>query len=426
MAYVVEVHCYVVNSEISLAFPTFSISHSLLSLSNHQSLSISAYIRLVIVYLLIQLTKVHGPKRPALLPILCYAKCQVFIQSMGAKSGLRPGHSPDSSSCWSSSSRWLLGPFSSGTVVPTQGSSLLPSPPCVLHPMRAPPLHSSGLQSLLHICALLSVSLVTCQSLQCRLNHSPGMESDTQLPSSSLLVWESSHCESIRCFPKKPSQHAADLELIKSKPTLLPAFVDPRTGIPKQVYCIRVDGASDEGPSHHEVQFLWTEQHLESGCYATLVTCRNSGASYLNLVELQNGCLALGATGKIDEKKLKHNMDLATDVYLSRVDGNPCGETTIRLFKGADSSERQRIRLYLIQYLKGSNIQREAPGMNMDLLSHTCLSPYVILPVLGAQLAQTVDVIEKWICCDTCDRWYHFSCVGLTSEPDDFVCVECS
>ena len=118
-------------------------------------------------------------------------------------------------------------------------------------------------------------------------------------------------------FPKNPSQHAADLELIKSKLTLLPAFVDPRTGLPKQVYCIRVDGASDEGPSHHEVQFLWTEQHLESGSYATLVTCRNSGASYLNRVELQNGCLALGhanlfipstlggscvdsATGKID------------------------------------------------------------------------------------------------------------------------------
>ena len=95
------------------------------------------------------------------------------------------------------------------------------------------------------------------------------------------------------------------------------------------MYCIRVDGASDEGPSHHEVQFLWTEQHLESGSYATLVTCRNSGASYLNQVELQNRCLALGhanlfilstlggycvdsATGKIDEKKLKHNLSCCT------------------------------------------------------------------------------------------------------------------
>ena len=62
--------------------------------------------------------------------------------NMGAKSGLRQSHSPDSSSYWSSLSRWLLGPFSSGSVVPTQGSLLLPSPPCVLHPMHAPPLHS--------------------------------------------------------------------------------------------------------------------------------------------------------------------------------------------------------------------------------------------------------------------------------------------
>ena len=386
------------------------------------------------------------------------------------------------------------------------------------------------------------------------------------------------------------------------------------------MYCIRVDGASDEGPSHHEVQFLWTEQHLVSGSYATVVTCRNSGGSYLNRVELQNGCLALGhanlcipstlggscvdsATGKIDEKKLKHNMDLATDVYLSRVDGSPCGETTIRLFKGADSSKRQRIRPYLIQFLKGSNIQREAlqaeqlslytyfekvwrlrnnhmvQGLPAQyifyLLCSNCKDPdcphticqsgrqevptwyehgptvsYLLLPIpdtshpwgstcsdckgccyghylkpkealtsthtpmseppsviIGtafkklkgksvtdnfveelarktplppddvrlwlshletvsdnrkrgakkasetrrlrkqvqqAQEAQQVasdvcycgicheqyieytDVIEKWICCDTCNRWYHFSCVGLTSKPDDFVRVECS
>ena len=59
-------------------------------------------------------------------------------------------------------------------------------PPCVLRPMHAPPLHSSGLQSLLHICAQLSFFVVTYQSLQCKLNHSPGMESDT--PTSFLFI----------------------------------------------------------------------------------------------------------------------------------------------------------------------------------------------------------------------------------------------
>jgi len=83
-------------------------------------------------------------------------------------------------------------------------------------------------------------------------------------------------------FPKNPSQHAADLDFLKTSSAFQPAFVDPRTGQPKPVYCIRVDGASDEGPSHEEVQFLWTAQHLESGSYATLVSCRNSGSSYLN------------------------------------------------------------------------------------------------------------------------------------------------
>ena len=89
---------------------------------------------------------------------------------MGPKAGLRQGHSPDSSSCWSSLPRWLLGLSSSGRVVLTQGSLLLPSPPCILHPMHVPPLHSSGLQSIFVL--RYPFFLVTCQSLDCRLNHS--------------------------------------------------------------------------------------------------------------------------------------------------------------------------------------------------------------------------------------------------------------
>ena len=66
----------------------------------------------------------------------------------------------------------------------------------------------------------------------------------------------------------------------------------------------------------------------------------DSGASYRNRVELQNGCLALGHVnlfipstlngscldngGKINEKLLCDNLNSAIDVYLSRVDKAPC------------------------------------------------------------------------------------------------------
>ena len=60
-----------------------------------------------------------------------------------------------------------------------------------------------------------------------------------------------------------------------------------------------------------------------------------SGCSYLNCVELQNGCLALAhanlfipstlngscmdtTTGEIDQEKLKANLQAATDVYIER------------------------------------------------------------------------------------------------------------
>ena len=62
--------------------------------------------------------------------------------------------------------------------------------------------------------------------------------------------------------------------------------------VPKTL-CGQVDEAGDEGPSHLEVQFWWTRQHVEEKKAVTLVSSCNSGASYLNHVELQNGCLAL-------------------------------------------------------------------------------------------------------------------------------------
>ena len=177
-------------------------------------------------------------------------------------------------------------------------------------------------------------------------------------------------------FPKNPTQHAADLKMLEHLEPTAQAFVNPLTKTRKCIECIRVDGASDEGPSHEEVQFLWTERHLVTGCVATLVSARNSGASYLNRVELQNGCLSLGhanlfipstlggtcmdaTSGKVDPLKLAHNMELATEVYINRVNGCPCGETTIQLFKGADSTREQERRQHLMLYLKGSNKEKK-------------------------------------------------------------------
>ena len=93
---------------------------------------------------------------------------------------------------------------------------------------------------------------------------------------------------------KNPTQHAADLEILEDKEELSPAFTNPTTGLRKSIDCIRVDGAMDEGPSHEEVQYWWTKRHLMREKVVTIVTTRSSGSSYLNRVELQNGCLSRG------------------------------------------------------------------------------------------------------------------------------------
>ena len=185
-------------------------------------------------------------------------------------------------------------------------------------------------------------------------------------------------------YPKNPTQHYADIEMLSGLPELQPAFTTS-SGLPKRIECVRVDGATDEGPGHDEVRFWWAARHLKHGKLVTLVSSRSSGSSYLNRVELQNGCLSLAhanlfipstlagssfspATGVVDMERVRKNLDLATDVYINRCNNCPCGETIIHLYKGADSASLQEKRKHLLVFLKGSKkkkrqLKREEPDL---------------------------------------------------------------
>ena len=77
-------------------------------------------------------------------------------------------------------------------------------------------------------------------------------------------------------YKKSPAQHTADLNLLCDKVELSPAL-KTSNGKAKDIWCVRVDGAGDEGPSHKEVAFLWTEKHLNEEHHLTCVTTRHSG-----------------------------------------------------------------------------------------------------------------------------------------------------
>ena len=175
---------------------------------------------------------------------------------------------------------------------------------------------------------------------------------------------------------KNPPQHYFDLVMLSNTASLQPVFVNPVTGVNKQIDCIRVDGAADEGPSHEAVQFWWTLWHFTNKKVATLVTTRSSGSSYLHRVELQNGCLALGhsntfipstlagscydeETGTVDQAKLKENLNMAISAYISRVNGCPCGDSNLMLFRGSDSGVNQVKSENLSIFLKGSKRAKE-------------------------------------------------------------------
>lgn len=131
---------------------------------------------------------------------------------------------------------------------------------------------------------------------------------------------------------KSPSQHTTDLQKVENLDVSRHIFLSDGEDIAKEIECVRVDGGADEGPVHHEVQFSWTVRHVARPTKITMVTKRCSGDSYLNRVELQNGCLSKGhsntfipstlcgspfsESGGIDEDKYKANMSAALDQYI--------------------------------------------------------------------------------------------------------------
>ena len=42
----------------------------------------------------------------------------------------------------------------------------------------------------------------------------------------------------------------------------------------------------------------------------------------------------------------------------------------------------------------------------------------------GPYEEETEDV-EDWICCDGCETWFHWVCIGITQEPQLFLCNGC-
>jgi len=198
---------------------------------------------------------------------------------------------------------------------------------------------------------------------------------------SSYLIMESENTADVcgalvkgqALFNKNAAQHISDLTMLENT---VPMFTD---AFSKDIECIRVDGASDEGPGHEEIQFYWSERHLAKNKACTIVTTRHSGGSYLNKVELLNGCISVAhsnvfipstlngpcyaADGLIDEQKVKLNQDTASDVYIDRVSGATFNGREIFFTKGASDANavnNQTRRKHLLVYLKGSRKEKEA------------------------------------------------------------------
>lgn len=62
----------------------------------------------------------------------------------------------------------------------------------------------------------------------------------------------------------------SDIEILEGAAELATSSCILTLETERLLKCIRVDEASDEGPSHQEVQYWWTVRHLSKGYYAIL------------------------------------------------------------------------------------------------------------------------------------------------------------
>jgi len=85
-------------------------------------------------------------------------------------------------------------------------------------------------------------------------------------------------------FHKNPFQHNADLEMLELASQFNAMFFNHRTDVRRPVECFGANGASDEGPIHEKVQFVWTERHLK-GSIDYCMPC-NSDEQWVQLFEL--------------------------------------------------------------------------------------------------------------------------------------------
>ena len=167
-------------------------------------------------------------------------------------------------------------------------------------------------------------------------------------------------------YDKTATQHFCDFKMLKEREDLESWMKE------KIVHCVRVDGAGDEGPSHKEVQFCWTMLHISEGTECTFVSTRHRGGSYLNRVELQNGCLSRAqcnlfipsslcgsnfSENGVHETRLEQNLETATDVF-----SEPCGECEITLVKGSRNEASKRYndnRADLLKFLNGKASEKQ-------------------------------------------------------------------
>ena len=49
----------------------------------------------------------------------------------------------------------------------------------------------------------------------------------------------------------------------------------------------------------------------------------------------------------------------------------------------------------------------------------------ILCGVCSGQWEEETDEVEQWIQCEKCRQWYHWKCVNVSEEPEQYYCGNC-
>ena len=256
-------------------------------------------------------------------------------------------------------------------------------------------------------------------------------------------------------YPKNPAQHSADLKMLIDISELNPVFINTDTNQKKQITCVHpLCQQKQQDPNMH-IPSTWYTDGPPVSFIPLPVVDMNRPWGKPDCVECGGFCH--GHYLKPEAMAHKHGQyvvslppSMEIQQFFTQLKGRQPSETELMSVAKSVLLPVSEVKLWLNHLLevhknrqRGAakaaetrRAKRAAKGMAESTIAQLQTfdasnttnengKEVVFCGVCNGPYEEETEDVEDWICCDGCETWFHWTCVGLTEEPESFLCNNC-